>query len=432
MSALALQDILNFEAPYLTQDGLDDLKIKGFGSLKSLGFPTVKHEEWKYTNVSPLVKKSFSVQVASALQKQDLEQLFFNDGDAYRIVFVNGAFNEGLSKLVHDSKAVTIKPLSKALQEDKEVVKQHLGKYAKVEQEAFSALNTADITEGVYVHVPNNEVVATPLYLYYLTDSSKESTFYQPRNLFVFGKSSQMRLVEVYRSLGTQPSFSNAITEVVAQENAQVEYYKIQDNQGESYQIETTEVYQMADSTVSCFTATLNGTLVRNNLHLRLDASNCNGNMYGLYLAGEGMHVDNHTVVDHLKPYSLSNELYKGVLGGTGKGVFNGKIFVRQDAQKTEAYQSNKNILLSDTASMNTKPQLEIWADDVKCSHGATSGQLDETALFYLRARAIGESQAKALLTRAFANDVLDKINIANLQEELSTLVEAKLEQLSS
>lgn len=353
-------------------------------------------------------------------------------GDAYRIVLVNGVFRAELSKLNHDANALIIKPLTKALAEDNDLVKQYLGKYAKVDQEAFSALNTADITEGVFVHVPHNTVVEKPLYIYYLTDSNKESTFYQPRNLFVFGKSSQMRLVEVYRSVGTQPSFSNAITEVVAQENAQVEYYKVQDNQGESYQIETTEVYQMADSTVSCFTATLNGTLVRNNLHLRLDASNCNGNMYGLYLTGVGMHVDNHTVVDHLKPYSLSNELYKGVLGGTGKGVFNGKIFVRQDAQKTEAYQSNKNILLSDTASMNTKPQLEIWADDVKCSHGATSGQLDETALFYLRTRAIGEAQAKALLTRAFANDVLDKINIVNLKEDLDSLVEAKLEQLSS
>ncbi|HTF82083.1 MAG TPA: Fe-S cluster assembly protein SufD [Cytophagales bacterium] len=429
MSTIALQDILNLESPYLTGDGLDELKKDGLASLKSLGFPSTKHEEWKYTNVTPLLKKSFKVEVASQVKREELNALFLNVEQAYRIVFINGKYSSEFSTIAQ-SDSFIIKPLSQALNEDQALVSQYIGKYVQVNNEAFSALNTSDITEGVFIHVPNNQIVEAPLYVYYITDATAASVFYQPRNLFVLGRSAVIKLVEVYRSLGGNPSFTNAITEVVAADNAQMEYYKIQDNQGESYQIETTEVYQTTDSVVTFFTATLGGALVRNNLHFRLDDKNCNGNMYGLYIAGADMHVDNHTIVDHLKPNSLSNELYKGVLGGNAKGVFNGKIFVRQDAQKTEAFQSNKNVLLSNSASMNTKPQLEIWADDVRCSHGATSGQLDDSALFYLRARGIGEGKAKAMLTKAFANDVLDKISIKGLKEELELIVEEKLNNI--
>jgi len=430
MSSLVIQDILNFESPYLSNDGLDDLKKEGFSHLKSLGFPTTKNEEWKYTSVAPLIKKSFNVQSESQLQSQDFQKLFFEEGNANRLVFVNGKYRADLSHVVSSTDVLTVKPLSLALKENKELVAQHIGKYVQMKQEAFSALNTSDITEGIFVHVPNNKAVEEVLYVYYITDAIASSVFYQPRNLVVVGKSSSLKIVETYRAVGDQPSFTNAITEVVVDKNAQFECYKVQDNQGESYQVETTEIYQLGDSVVSYFTATLEGTLVRNNLHFRLDDQNCTGNMSGLYLVGNNMHVDNHTVVDHLKPHSQSNELYKGVLGGNGKGVFNGKIFVRQDAQKTEAFQSNKNVLLSNSASMNTKPQLEIWADHVKCSHGATLGQLDDTALFYLRARGIGEAQAKALLTRAFVNDVLDKISIPELKVQLEALAEAKLNSL--
>lgn len=430
MSSLVIQDILNFESPYLNNDGLDDLKKEGFSHLKSLGFPTTKNEEWKYTSVAPLIKKSFSVQSESQLQTQDFQKLFLEEGNANRLVFVNGKYRSDLSHIVSSEDVLTVKPLSLALKENKELVAQHIGKYVQIKQEAFSALNTSDITEGAFVYVPSNKVVEEALYIYYITDAAANSVFYQPRNLVIVGKSSSLKIVETYRTVGDQPSFTNAITEVVVDKNAQFECYKVQDNEGESYQVETTEIYQLGDSVVSYFTATLEGTLVRNNLHFRLDDQNCTGNMSGLYLVGNNMHVDNHTVVDHLKPHSQSNELYKGVLGGNGKGVFNGKIFVREDAQKTEAFQSNKNVLLSNSASMNTKPQLEIWADDVKCSHGATLGQLDETALFYLRARGIGEAQAKALLTRAFVNDVLDKISIPELKEQLEALAEAKLNSL--
>jgi Fe-S cluster assembly protein SufD len=248
-----------------------------------------------------------------------------------------------------------------------------------------------------------------------------------PRNLFIAGKNTQASIVERYLNLGQEPSFVNSVTEAVVYENAILNYYLIEREGDNSYHVATTQVNQVEKSFVNCYAVSLSGAMVRNNLNLVLDAEHCESNMYGIYLLNGKTHVDNHTVVDHRKPNSVSNELYKGIMDDNSTGVFNGKIFVRQYAQKTNAFQSNKNIVMSNNASINTKPQLEIWADDVKCSHGCTTGQLNAEQIFYLQSRGISEQRAKAILLYAFVNDIVSKISLENIRENIQKTITERL-----
>ncbi len=406
---------------------LSGIRREAIDSFSALGFPTTKNEEWKYTNVAPILKNTFqTASGALSLTAEDIRPFCLTGKDSIRLVFENGRFNQELSTIQAQANGIIVGNL--ATHCDHPIAKDHLAKHASFKQESFVALNTAFVNEGAFVYIPDNVVLEKEIHLMYVHDSRKSAVVIYPRNLIVAGKHSKVRVAESSHSIGEVHSgLTNSVTEIIVGENASVEFDKIQNENSTSNHISHTEALQSRNSVFSICTVTLGGNMVRNNLHIQLLDENCETHLNGLYITQKNQLVDNHTLVDHAKPNCVSNELYKGILDDQSVGVFNGKVLVRQDAQKTNAYQSNKNILLSDDASINTKPQLEIFADDVKCSHGATTGKLDEEALFYLRSRGIGEVEAKAFLNIAFAADVINKINIDGLRDRLMPLIEEKL-----
>ena len=395
-----------------------------------LGFPTIRHEEWKYSNVKNLVNQAFEFNAVTNFSAKDLEEMPIPNLEGNILYFINGIYNAELSTIVSPDSELQILTFAEAAKTQPELVEQYFNKYSDYQDNAFTALNTAFAQNGVFVHVSDNKVVEQPIILRFISDARTLNVASQPRNLIVVGKRSEVQIAEAYRSFGENASFTNAVTEFIVGEEANVHYYKVQNESDKSYHIGTTSVLQASKSVFTANTVTANGGFVRNNLNIKIDGEYAEANMYGLYIPNGKQHIDNHTVVDHAKPNSNSNELYKGILKGKSTGVFNGKIFVRQDAQKTNAFQSCKNVLLSEDASMNTKPQLEIWADDVKCSHGTTTGQLNDDALFYMQARGISKDSARALLTLAFAQDVIDKFEIVAIKEYLQALIEEKIYQL--
>jgi Fe-S cluster assembly protein SufD len=395
-----------------------------------LGFPTTKHEEWKYTDVKGLLKGEFDFipnTASTSLSVSDVEELLIPDTDANVLVFINGVYQAGLSKIISAPDEITIQDFSKAYATHASLIDTYFAKLAAYHTQAFVALNTAFAQSGTFIHIPNNKIVQKPVIIYHITDAGGAKPVSMPRNLIVAGKNSQASVAEIYLTKGEGSSFTNTVTEIVVQENANLEHTKIQNEGSQAYNIGTTQVHQARDSKFFSVTVSLNGAVVRNDLNIVLDDQNCEANLFGLYMPTGKTHIDNHSLVDHAKPHCYSNELYKGILDGKSTGVFNGKIFVRQDAQKTNAFQSNRNILLSKEASMNTKPQLEIFADDVKCSHGATTGQLDEDMLFYLRARGIGLDKAKALLMYAFAADIINQIKIESVKHYIENAISGRL-----
>jgi Fe-S cluster assembly protein SufD len=416
--------ISGFDSFDLRSDALAETRSKAIESFQKSGFPNTSNEEWKYTSVKEIadkLNKQHHATPESRLRPSDIEQLLLAGNDVTLLVFENGLFQESLSTNLPSD--FTIRTL--ATVRNDAAVKQHLGKIASSESESFVALNTAFVNDGVFIHIPARKSIEKPVHILYV--STQESPAIT-RNLVIAEPESAIQIVESYHSLGnTTEGLTTNVTEVLVKRNANVTWVKAQLENELTSQISFTQVEQEQDSRFSSTVITTGGLLVRNNLHIRLNGTNCNAFMYGLYLLDGAQLCDNHTLVDHAMPHCESNELYKGVLGGKSTGVFNGKIFVRQDAQKTNAYQSNKNILLSDDAQMNTKPQLEIFADDVKCSHGTTTGQLDDEALFYLRARGIGEQSARTLLNIAFAADVLDHIELETLRQNLQSIAEEKL-----
>ncbi|TAH39999.1 MAG: Fe-S cluster assembly protein SufD [Bacteroidetes bacterium] len=403
----------------IRRDAIDQFSI--------LGFPTTKHEEWKYTNVAPIVKNNFqTASNALSLKEEDIRPFLLTGKDSIRLVFENGRFNQALSVIPDLAKGVIIGNL--AAHCENPLAKEHLAKHASYNQASFIALNTAFVNEGAFISIPESIVLEQTIHLIYVHDTRNAPVIMYPRNLIIAGKHSKVKIAETYHSIGEiHPGLTNSVTEIVVGENSSVEFDKIQHEHSSSNHISHTEAVQAKNSVFSICTVTLGGNVVRNNLHIQLMGENCETHLNGLYITQDKQLVDNHTLVDHAKPNCVSNELYKGIMDDHSQGVFNGKVLVRQDAQKTNAYQSNKNILLSDDASINTKPQLEIFADDVKCSHGATTGKLDEEALFYLRSRGIGEQKAKAFLNIAFAADVINKIGIESLRDRLMQLIELRL-----
>ncbi len=273
------------------------------------------------------------------------------------------------------------------------------------------------------------KLIEHPIYIYHITDARSVNIFSQPRSLMIVNELAQVQVVENYSTLGSNESFTNQVMEIIVESEARLEYYKIQNDGSNTNQVSTTHIRQVGKSFTHAVTISLNGGLIRNNLNVILDAKNCEAHLYGLYFQSGHSHIDNHTIVDNIKPNCLSNEFYKGILNDHATGVFNGKIFVRQPAQKTNAYQSNKNILLSDTCSVNTKPQLEIFADDVKCTHGCTVGSLNEEGLFYLQSRGISEKTARNLLLGAYASDILEQVKPEPLRKWVEKLINHRLEK---
>lgn len=392
-----------------------------------LGFPTIRHEEWKYSNVNSLLKEAFDLDSTSTLTAADLTPLQIPNLEGNILSFVNGYYKPELSRIISPDEQVQISSFAVALKADPDFIGSHFARYADYQDNAFTALNTAMASDGVVVRVPNNATVEQPIILRFITDAREKNVASQPRNLIFVGKNAEVTLAESYRTLGDRSSFVNVVTEIVLDRDARMQYYKVQDETDKAYHIGTTQVSQIDNSHFYSATVTLNGNFVRNNLNIVLGGQHAETFMYGLYMPNGRQHVDNHTLVDHAMPNSYSNELYKGILDDNSTGVFNGKIYVRPDAQKTNAYQSCKNVVLSPGASMNTKPQLEIFADDVKCSHGTTTGQLNDEALFYMRSRGIPKADAQTLLLYAFSQDVLSQIKIQPIREYLERVVTQKL-----
>lgn len=424
-------------------DMLAALRQDAFAIFKSLGFPSTKNEEWKFTNVAPFLKDTFELEInQEALSPELFEKVAGmvrshldaiqnsikgEQKGAYRLITVNGRCNEALS-ILPEGKAISIKPISASLNDASFIA--HFGKVATVQGNAFAALNTALFSDGLFIEVAKNTVLDKPIHVInvLLADAN---VFVQPRNLIIVNANASVEVIEttITNDAG-HIIFANGVTEIVVEENAHLHHYDIQTGHKGLRLIQRTEATQQQHSNYSNYTFTLPGTdLVRNNLALHLNAKDLESHLYGLYLTSEKQLVDNHTEVHHKFPNGESNQLYKGVLMDQSKAVFNGKIFVYEDAQKTNAFQQSNNILFSEKATVNAKPQLEIFADDVKCSHGTTIGQMNKEALFYLQSRGIGEQTAKNMMVNAFAFDVTQKIKIAPVRVYLEKLIAAEMER---
>jgi Fe-S cluster assembly protein SufD len=420
-----MSDVIQHITDQFKADGnLAELRSRAMENFSRLGLPTVKHEEWRYTRIGSIFQKDLELGVAAELSVADLEGIRLpGKENAIEIYFVNGVF-----KIATATEDISILPLEEAAAgEFAGLVKEHLGTSSKYHPDGINALNTAFVNGGVFIHVKKGKQVEKSVYIYYVNDNRTVSTLALPRTLVYVSAAANVQIAEHHISLGKQDSLTNQVTEIIVEQDALVNFYKIQNEGDTASHACTTHFRQIGKSLTNATTISLSGNIVRNNLNMVMEADHGESHMYGLYLLNGKTHVDNHTIVDNVMPNCFSNELYKGIMDDESTGVFNGKIFVRQDAQKTNAYQSNKNVLLTNSASVNTKPQLEIFADDVKCSHGCTIGKLDEEALFYLRARGIGEKNAKSLLLHAFAVDILDNIKIEPLRDYVDELISERL-----
>ena len=399
---------------------LQDLRDRAASHFATLGFPTTRDEEWRFTSVAPIASTEFVPAAdASGVTEQDLSRFNYADA-AHRIVIVNGRFSAELSRLKGLPAGVRVMSLAAAIADRVDIVQRYFGQLADFNERAFAALNTALAVDGAFVYIPDGIVVEEPVQIVFTaTGTASTPTLVSARALIVAGDRSQSRVVENYVGAAGQVYFTNGVTEVVAGEHAVVDHYKVQHESETAYHIASMHLHAARSSNFTSHSFSLGGKIVRNDAIAVLDGEGAECTLNGLYLADGDRLVDNHTTIDHAKAHCPSHEVYKGILGGKARAVFNGKIIVRPDAQKTDAKQTNRALLLSDNASINTKPQLEIFADDVKCTHGAAIGQIDEDALFYLRARGLTFFEARDMLIHAFAGEILDRVQVEPLKRAL-------------
>lgn len=404
----------------------NEIRKNAFKSFNSLGFPTRADEEWKYADISFIHKNDFAISLDEEIDYQavsDISDFLINGNNTNIVVLINGRFSEKFSKINIEAEKIKIGSLTEALNYKAATIDKHLARYASFEKDPFVALNTAFVTDGCYIRAAEGVIIENPIHILYINTAIKNAPIVQPRNLIIVGECSQLKIYETYHTIGTKPVFQNAVTEIFLKRFANFEHYKVQHNNSNSYYIDTTQVRQKRASIYTSNTFSLKGSFQRNTHNAYHDDELCQSNFYGMYYLEGTDFADNHTLIEHAKANCTSNELYKGIIGDKANAVFNGKIYVYKDAQQTSAYQSNKNILLSNDAVINTKPQLEIFADDVKCSHGATCGNLDKEQLFYLLSRGISEEKAKSLLLNAFASEIVEKVSIAELRDYVKKLV---------
>ena len=409
-----------------TQNPVHQLRREAIEHFAEAGFPTTKDEEWGFTSVAPILGTDFELTAKADEPTADIAPLCYGLAS---LVFVDGHFAPGLSQLGELPAGVLAKSLRAALSEDTDLVSRHLGQVAATKGQAFTALNTAFVQDGLFVYLPQGTVLRDPLHALFLSTGEKANAITHPRILIVAEANAEATLLESYAGLGSETYLTNSLCEISVGENASIDHYRVQQETSAAYHLSATHVHEARSARFRSTSITLGGQLTRNHVHTALMGEGIDSTLNGLYIEDGTQHVDNHTLIEHAEPNCQSHEFYKGVLGDESTGVFRGKIHVHQAAQKTDAYQANQNLLLSDSARINTKPQLEIYADDVKCSHGATIGQLDADAVFYLRSRGIGHREAIRVLTRAFAGEVLDRVRIDSLREELDRLVTQRLDR---
>jgi Fe-S cluster assembly protein SufD len=400
-----------------------ELRRSAMGTFERLDFPTMKDEDWHFTNIAPVAEKVFGAPRAGSKVSDDVIAKFSHGQDWNTVVIVNGRQQKTAGS---EGAQIEISSLADEIAKESEVVKRHISKLATSESASFTALNTALATDGVVLRIPANTKVEKPVHLLFIADANAENAAVQTRNLIFAEKFSEATIIESYVSVGGMNYFSNAVTEVFVADGARLGHYKLQTESRTAFHVGTIQVHQGRDSRYESFSFATGAKLSRTNVYTTLAGDAAEAILNGLYMVDGQQHVDHQTRIEHVAPNCPSHELYKGILDGSSHGVFNGKVYVHPEAQKTDGKQSNNNLLLSDSARVDTKPQLEIFADDVKCTHGATVGRLDETALFYMRSRGIGPAQAKRLLTYAFAADVLEKIELEPLKEALEAQVLAR------
>ena len=407
---------------------IKELRQSGIASFASLGFPTTKNEEWKYTNVEPVVSRPFGLangEVRSLAAANVLSNAFV-EVSAPRLVFLNGVYSPALSSIGDLPNGVRFTALSKLLKSSDAAPLSQMGRHANHRRNAFVALNTAFMAEGAVVMIPAGCRWPQPIYVVYASGANERPVVSHPRTLIMLGAGSEVSIVESYVSVNGGMYFSNAVTELIGEPDASAHHYRLQREGADAFHMGTLAASLGRGCHLTAHAITLSGALVRNDVHVSLDGEGAECVLNGLYLGADKQHIDNSTEIEHAKPRARSLELYKGILDGASHGVFNGKIIVHKDAQKSDARQTNKNLLLSGDAVVNTKPQLEIYADDVKCSHGSTIGQLDPDALFYLRSRGLGPDEARSLLSFAFASDIVGRIKVTPLRQRLDDYLAAK------
>lgn len=412
---------------------LRDLRERAFARFCEVGFPTTRDEDWRFTNLSPIARTHFKVASNEAIRPSDADLLSWQfDGCSARLVFLNGRFAPELSTRNGIPGSVVTTGLRRAIEESPDAVERHLGRYLDIQRDPFCALNTAFLEDGAYVHVPANIVLEQPVHLLFISTSGATPVMTHPRNLIVVEKEAQVSVVEDYVSFGDEvPTLSNAVTELYAGENASVAHTLIEREHLQTYNISTLRIEQARSANVASHSLLLGGALVRNNVHPVLHGEGGECLINGLFIGNGRQHLDNYMLVEHAAPHCASRQFYNGILDGRSHGVFHGRIIVHKDAQKTDAKQTNRNLLLTDDAQIDTKPQLEIYADDVKCTHGATIGQIEENALFYLRSRGIGETEARQLLLEAFAGECLDRMQSGPARDHAQRLLERYLSKIA-
>tara|TARA_B100000963_G_scaffold121093_1_gene105610 strand:- start:5153 stop:6469 length:1317 start_codon:yes stop_codon:yes gene_type:complete len=428
LSDKLISSFLAFELDIDINSPIHNIRTSAIKKFQDLGFPSKKLENWKYTSLNQILKEDYTVfaKQKNVINFKKVKDYFIDNIESYKIVFVDGYFDPFLSQTSHEGIDICI--MSAALNKAKysDVIKKYFNKISD-EKDSLTSLNTAFSKEGVYIHVPKNTLVEKPVEVVHIATGNEAALMLQPRNLIVIEENSEIEIVESHRSLTSNPIFTNSVTEIFADKNTNIDYYKIQNDNSTSSLIDSTFISQKRNSDVKVHTFSFGGKLTRNNLSFVQENESINSTMNGLTIIDYRQHVDHHTLVHHANPNCESHQDYKGIFSGKSTGVFNGKIIVDKIAQKTNAFQQNNNILLEDNATVNSKPQLEIFADDVKCSHGCTIGQLDTDALFYLRARGIPKKEAKALLTYAFANNILESVKIPELKSKIKNIIAKKL-----
>ena len=422
-----LSSYVAFENRVDTNSDIHEIRTKAFEKFEDLGFPTRKLEAWKYTSLNSVLKQDYSLFPSKipAIELADVKEYFIHEIDSYKVVFIDGKYSSFLSQTTHEHYDVCL--MSSALNSPKyaNVIKEYFNQIAK--QDNLTSLNTAFATEGAYIHIPKNTEVKKPIQIINFTTGSEVSTMVQPRNLIVVGENAHVQIIERHQSLTSNPVLSNIVTEIFVDKSATVDYYKIQNDELNASLVDNTYINQKSNSVASVHTFSFGGNITRNNLNFYQNGEHIDSILKGITIIEGKQHVDHHTLVHHIEPNCESHQDYKGIYNERSTGVFNGKVIVNKEAQKTNAYQQNNNVLVSDKATINAKPQLEIFADDVKCSHGCTIGQLDDDALFYMQQRGIPQKEGRGLLMFAFANTVLESVKIPEVKSRITKLIANKL-----
>jgi Fe-S cluster assembly protein SufD len=423
-----LASFMAFEAQVDIDSDLHDIRTSAIKNFENKGFPTKKDEAWKYTSLNQILKSDYSVfpKTESIIDFPAVKKYFLHEIDTYKVVFIDGVFSSFLSSTTHDGIDVCLMSSALTKPKYKMVIDEYFNKAAS-KDESLTSLNTAFASEGAYINIPKSKVADKPIEILYFSTGSEAALMVQPRNLVIVGENSHVQIIERHQSLNDNPVLTNSVTEIFANKRAIVDYYKIQNDNLAASLIDNTYISQREQSIAAVHTFSFGGNLTRNNLNFFHHGERIDSTLKGITIIEGQQHVDHYTLVNHATPNCESHQNYKGIYNDRSTGVFNGKIYVEKEAQKTDAFQQNNNILLSDKATINAKPQLEIFADDVKCSHGCTIGQLDDRAMFYMQSRGIPQKEAKALLMYAFSNEVIESIKIPELKNRITKIIATKL-----